>query len=182
MVNDSSSSATKGQKLPLGDRIRAIAHQLREEDQIQIQATSNILGAAAQIAQNHDRLIDEVVDMVEEDLEASAQMVSPQPYTVEQLKREFGTLKKAKAHFNIKAKSWKLLITQLNKQHPSPTSQTSTDLQPNALQPKETITSPNASHNSVSCRLDRIETELQTLRNDVNRALQLLEQVVVQLS
>lgn len=52
-----------------GDQARQIADRLRKETNLQVKLTAQILGAAAQIAENHDRLIDEVVDMVEEDLD-----------------------------------------------------------------------------------------------------------------
>jgi hypothetical protein len=64
MSNDPPPMTQPVPKLSLGDRIRGIANQLRQENDVQIKATSRILGAAAQIAQNHDHLIDEVVEMV----------------------------------------------------------------------------------------------------------------------
>jgi len=53
----------------LGEQVRKIADQLQQDTELQIKATSRILGAAAQISENHDQLIREVVDMVEEDLD-----------------------------------------------------------------------------------------------------------------
>lgn len=53
---------------PLGNKIRAEVARLRQEREIQRQAMIRILGAAAQIADNHDRLITEVVEVAEADL------------------------------------------------------------------------------------------------------------------
>jgi hypothetical protein len=72
----SDSSSTVGKIVSqgtAGDRIRVIADQLKQETSLQIKATSRILGAAAQISENHDRLIDEVVELMEEDLEQHSQ-------------------------------------------------------------------------------------------------------------
>ncbi len=89
----------------LGDRLREVADRLTAEQEIQIKATARILGAAAQMAQNHDRLIAEVSEMVQGDLAAGE---------VERLKREFGTLKAACAHFGKTARRWQDLAAQLS--------------------------------------------------------------------
>jgi D-aminopeptidase len=102
MSDDPAPIIQTSRKPTLGDRIRGIANQLREKSEVQIKATSRILGAAAQIAQNHDQLIDEVVEMVEEDLDQQAQVQPSEPYTVEKLQQQFKTLKDAKAHFGVK--------------------------------------------------------------------------------
>jgi Inorganic Pyrophosphatase len=52
----------------VGDRIRSIADNLKSEKQTQIKATSRIIGAAGEMASNYDRLVDEVVESIEEDL------------------------------------------------------------------------------------------------------------------
>lgn len=57
---------------PLGNKIRAEVARLRAEREVQARAMARILGAAAQIADNHDRLIDEVVAVAEADLEQVA--------------------------------------------------------------------------------------------------------------
>jgi hypothetical protein len=101
-------------KPKLADQIRNIADRLKHESQVQIKATSRILGAAAQISENHERLINEVIDMVEEDLNNEANMSQKQSYTVEILKQKYKTLRDAKAHFNLKANSWDALVNQLN--------------------------------------------------------------------
>lgn len=150
-------------KPTLGDRIRGIANQLRQENDIQIKATSRILGAAAQIAQNHDHLIDEVVDMVEEDLDQQAQVKASEPYTVAQLQQQFKTLKDAKAHFAIKATSWAALVSKLN--------------EPAATQPPQ-CTKPQ---DAVTKHLESIEYELQTMRGDINQVLHLLNLIVEKL-
>ncbi|MBD2471719.1 hypothetical protein [Nostoc sp. FACHB-145] len=101
-------------KTKLGDQIRSIADRLKQETEVQIKATSRILGAAAQISENHDRLINEVVEMVEEDLNGQADVYQRYRYTVEALKKQYKTLKDAKSHFNLKANSWDALVNQLN--------------------------------------------------------------------
>ncbi|HAN46516.1 MAG TPA: hypothetical protein DCQ32_08195 [Cyanobacteria bacterium UBA8156] len=88
----------------MGDRLREVADRLTAEREVQIKATARILGAAAQIAQNHDRLISEVSEMVQGDLAA---------WDVDRLKREFGTLKAACAHFGKTARRWQDLVAQL---------------------------------------------------------------------
>lgn len=159
MSDDPDSIILTSRKLSLGDRIRGIADQLRQESKVQIKATSRILGAAAQIAQNQDRLIDEVVDMVEEDLGRQEQIQPSEPYTVEQLQQQFKTIKDAKAHFNIKANSWAALVSKLNDQ---PTN----------------LSSPaSPTQDSVAHRLQAIERELQVMRGDINQVLNLLNRV-----
>ncbi|MGQ9865230.1 MAG: hypothetical protein ACUVSQ_02945 [Pseudanabaenaceae cyanobacterium] len=88
----------------MGDRLREVADRLTAEREVQIKATARILGAAAQIAQNHDRLISEVSEMVQADLAA---------WDVDRLKREFGTLKAACGHFGKRARRWQDLAAQL---------------------------------------------------------------------
>ena len=107
-------STQKKGKARLGDQIRSIADRLKQETDVQIQATSRILGAAAQIAENHDRLINEVVDMVESDLNAEKHVSNKYTYTVDILKQQFKTLRDAKAHFNLKVTSWESLVNKLN--------------------------------------------------------------------
>ncbi|MEA5507894.1 hypothetical protein VB735_33360 [Halotia wernerae UHCC 0503] len=101
-------------KAKLGEQIRNIADRLKHETEVQIKATSRILGAAAQISENHDRLIDEIVNMVEEDLNCQNDMPQKQSYTIEILKKQYKTLRKAKEHFNLKVNSWEALVNQLN--------------------------------------------------------------------
>jgi hypothetical protein len=150
-------------KPTLGDRIRGIAHQLRQESDVQIKATSRILGAAAQIAQNHDRLIDEVVEMVEQDLGQPIQVkpaeLSSAPYSVERLKQQFKTLKNAKAHFDLKAASWAELATKLNEPATKPHVQ--------AAPPQD----------AVAQRLEAIEHDIQTIKGDVHQILSLLNAI-----
>jgi arginine decarboxylase len=98
-------------KATVGEQIRQIADRLKQETSIQIHATAQILGAAAQISVNHDRLIDEVVEMVEEDL---SKEIEP-PVSVQNLKQQFKTFAKAKAHYGLKARSWVDLVNQLNR-------------------------------------------------------------------
>jgi hypothetical protein len=177
VVPDSSSPTAR--KTTLGDRIRNLAQQLRQEDAIQIKATSRILGAAAQLAENHDRLIDEVVEMVVEDLDQQAATpqapapqapAPPQPYTVEQLQQQFGKFSDAKAHFGIKAASWAALVAKLNQplqrrtdaRHPSPPASPSSSRSP-------------SSQDAVLQRLEAIEREIQTLRGEMAQVLSLLK-------
>jgi len=138
----------------LGDRLRNIASQLRQENEIQIKATARILGAAAQMAQNHDQLIDKVVEIVQEDL---AQSQKPTDlYTVQNLQQQFKTLKAAKAHFQVKASSWATLVEKLNAASATPS-------------PPE---SPLQS--TVVQRLEGIEQEIQTIRQELTQIHQLL--------
>lgn len=140
-----------------GDRIRKIADQLKQETSLQIKATSRILAAAAQISENHDRLIEEVVEMIEDDLEQ--QTNSAEIITVEQLKQRFKKLEQAKAHFRVKASSWALLADKLNQK-----------------------ASPKTSEIPVSQRLESIETELKALRTDINQSLDLLALILQKIS
>jgi arginine decarboxylase len=98
-------------KATVGEQIRQIADQLKQETSIQIHATAQILGAAAQISVNHDRLIDEVVEMVEEDLSKE----TDPPVSAQNLKQQFKTFTQAKAHYGLKARSWVDLVNQLNR-------------------------------------------------------------------
>jgi hypothetical protein len=161
-MNDNSSSlgnaTTQG---TAGDRIRRIADQLKQETSLQIKATSRILGAAAQISENHDRLIDEVVEIVEEDLEQQAQQQDIAVFTVEQLKQQFKTLKQAKDHFGVKASTWAMLVDKLN---------------------QRTSSRSNPVEVPISQRLDTIEGELKALRTDVTQALNMLALILEKVS
>ncbi|OLP19838.1 hypothetical protein BST81_03430 [Leptolyngbya sp. 'hensonii'] len=153
-------------KKSLGDKIRGIADQLRQDTEVQIKATSRILGAAAQIAQNHDRLIDEVTEMVEQDLEQEeqAQRIAkaigslPQTYTEETLKQQFKTLNQAKAHFDIKANSWAALAAKLN-QAPA-------------------VKSAPSPQQDVLSRLEGIEAEVTELRAQVTQVLTIVTEIL----
>jgi hypothetical protein len=161
----SDSSSTVGKIVSqgtAGDRIRVIADQLKQETSLQIKATSRILGAAAQISENHDRLIDEVVELMEEDLEQHSQPSKGKEITVEQLKRQFKTLNQAKAHFGVKANTWALLAKKLNQQ--------------------TTVSSPNPDQVSVPQRLDAIENELRVVQTNLNQALNLLKMILKKVS
>lgn len=162
MMSDDSSIVKAGIKETLGDRIRSIADQLKQETNLQIKATSRILGAAAQISENHDRLIDEVVEMVEEDLEQTSQTQMVQMVTIEQLKQQFKTLNQARAHFNIKTKSWATLVDKLNEQK--------------AI--------PDVNHDEILVlqRLEQIEGDLKALRTDLNQVLNLLDLILERVS
>ena len=131
----------------VGDRIRNIAHRLQSSHAVQIKATSRILGAAAQLAQNHDLLIDEVSEMVQQDLQQPASLDAP-TYTVEALKREFSSLKAAKQHFGVSARGWAALADKLNTPDPTNVAGSSTP-----------------SKRTVSARLDTVEQELQQIRS-----------------
>jgi len=141
----------------LGDRLRGIAQELRQETDTQIKATSRILGAAAMIAQNHDQLIGEVVEMVEEDLERGQVVVT---YNVAVLKQQFKTLKAAKDHFGIKANGWNALVAKLNQG----SSYTADVLDP--------------SQDEVSRRLGEVEAAIKSLQVSMDQVLGLLQQMV----
>ena len=167
MSDDSALTVPTSRKSTLGDRIRNIASQLRQEDEVQIKATSRILGAAAQLAENHDRLINEVVEMVEEDLDRQ-QAQQPALYTVEQLQQQFKKLGDAKAHFGIKASSWANLASKLNEQAAPP--------------PAVASLKQNNSQDAVFQRLEAIEREMQMIRGDINRAMSLLKLILEKVS
>ena len=141
----------------LGDRLRGIAQELRQETDTQIKATSRILGAAAMIAQNHDQLIGEVVEIVEEDLERGQVVVT---YNVAVLKQQFKTLKAAKDHFGIKANGWDALVAKLNEG----SSYTADVLDP--------------SQDHVSRRLGEVEAAIKSLQVSMDQVLGLLQQMV----
>jgi Na+-transporting NADH:ubiquinone oxidoreductase subunit NqrA len=147
-------------KETLGDKIRKIVGQLREETDIQVKLTSRILGAAAQIAENHDRLIDEVVDMVEEDLEQKNDGYPPNTYTVENLKQRFKTLEAAKSFFGLKSRSWAALVKEIN----------DSSIQ-NQLPAEQVRT-------SIPERLDIIEKDIKAIHRDVGQILVLLQQLI----
>lgn len=157
MDQDTVSIVSDSRPLTLGDRLRGIAQELRQETDTQIKATSQILGAAAMIAQNHDQLIGEVVEMVKEDLDRGQSVVT---YSVAVLKQQFKTLKTAKAHFGIKANSWDALVARLNAVN-SPTA--------NFLDP---------SPDEVSRRLGEVEAAVKSLQASVDQVLGLLRQMV----
>lgn len=148
----------------IGDRIRKVADRLNQETQIQIKATSRILGAAAQIAQNQDRLIDEVVEMVEEDLKRQEDS-----YTVDRLKQQFKSINDAKSHFNIKANSWANLVDKLNRGKSTPASSPKTS--------SKKTTDARSSDEAIVNRLDKIEADLQILRIDLSAVLEAIERV-----
>ncbi|NDJ22741.1 hypothetical protein GS682_14085 [Nostoc sp. B(2019)] len=114
MSKKSASTIGTQSKAKLGEQIRNIADRLKQETEVQIKATSRILGAAAQISENHDRLINEVVDMVEEDLNKQTQTYQKDIHTIDILKQQFKTLREAKDHFKLKATSWESLAKKLN--------------------------------------------------------------------
>jgi ABC-type oligopeptide transport system ATPase subunit len=149
----------------LGDQVRKLADQLKEESALQIKVTSRILGAAAQISENHDRLITEVTNMVEEDLDREIFIQTITLYTVEQLKQTFKKLEDAKSHFGIKASSWGVLVTKLNNssgQQNLPSSSNST----------------SKTKESIPERFNSIEHELKNLRSDTSQILVLLQQLI----
>ena len=151
-----------GNQTNLGDRIRDIADQLKQETYVQIKATSRILGAAAQISENHDRLIEEVSDMVQEDLDQAPDLVSIEPVAVEQLKQQFKTLAQAKVHFNVKANSWLALIEKINERAKTPF--------------------PILEKSSVSQRLESIDIDLKALRTDLDQVMSVLAVIAEKVS
>lgn len=179
MNDDPASIVPTTRKQTLGDRIRTITSQLRQEDDIQIKATSRILGAAAQLAENHDRLIDEVVEMVEEDLDQVAQSPQPEAYTVEQLQQQFGSFAEAKDHFKLKARSWAALVEKLNE--PISSSSTKKESTATPQTPASRSTRAKAKQNAISQRLQSIEQELRQMRGDMDRVIQLLELIVTRM-
>ena len=172
-MSDSSDSAASPPRQPnLGDRIRTIARQLRQEDQVQVKATARILGAAAQLAENHDRLVEDVVEMVEEDLDHTAASL-PITYTAEQLQQQFSSFKDAKAYFDLTAKGWDALAEKLNGRQGPADHAAAHSTMPQAASP---------SPQEIFLRLDALEQELQTIRGDVARILQIVERIAQALS
>jgi hypothetical protein len=143
------------QQESLGEQVRKIAEQLQREKTLQIKSTSQILGAAAQISENHDQLIDEVVQMVEEDLTQPSHV---ETYSVEILKKKFGTLGEAKAHFKLKANSWKNLAKKLD-----------------FLSSHSTLATDNADP-SILKRLNSIEGEIKAMHVEISQILAILMQ------
>ena len=152
-------SNVENEKSTYGDRIRKVADQLKQETQLQIKVTSRILGAAAQISQNYDRLIDQVSEMIQEDL---AQEETVEIVTIDQLKKQFKTLSEAKKHFNLKANSWSALIDKVNQ--------------------SIGISPLNAEQSSVSQRLESIESQLKLLGDDLSQVKNLLTMILGKVS
>ena len=152
----------ENQKSTYGDRIREVADQLKRETQLQIKVTSRILGAAAQISQNHDRLIDQVSEMIQEDLAQEATVERGEIVTIDELKKQFKTLSEAKKHFNLKANSWSALIDKVN----------------------QSIGTPplNAEQSSVPQRLESIESQLKLLGDDLSQIKNLLTMILDKVS
>jgi hypothetical protein len=159
MNQEASSTGHTKRKRTLGEQVRKIADQLQRETDLQIKATSRILGAAAQISENHDRLIREVVDMVEEDLDSQPHVYQTNNFTVNILKQQFKTLGEAKSHFGLKANSWTTLANKLN----------SLSVQ--------NLASTSCSETSVLKRLDAIEGQISSIRAEVGQILSLLRQL-----
>jgi hypothetical protein len=147
-----------------GDKVREIADQLKQETNLQIKATSRILGAAAQIANNHDRLIDEVVDMVEEDLNQPTSTPQAVEYTVDKLKAQFKSLNEAKLHFGMKASSWAALVNKLNGSKSS--AQAANPISQAEISP-------------ILQRLDTIESEINLMHIELRKVLLLLEKLTL---
>jgi signal recognition particle GTPase len=152
-------------KETFGEKVRKIADQLKQETNLQIKATSRILGAAAQIANNHDRLIDEVVEMVEEDLIQQDSAPQPIEYTIATLKEQFKSLNEAKLHFGVKASSWAALVNKLNGGE-------------STAQASNTTSQSEAS--LISKRLDAIESEIQVMHVELRKIFLLLEKLTLE--
>lgn len=179
MSKKSASTTGKQSKAKFGEQIRNIADRLKQETEVQIKATSRILGAAAQISENHDRLINEVVDMVEEDLNQQAQTYQQEIYTVEILKQKFKTLREAKDKFNLKTNSWESLANKLNA---SFSQKLVTKNQPQSYQVSETNGLVNFQHDDRNSQeltvcLDADVAEMFPNSQAVNEALRFLIRV-----
>jgi predicted RecB family endonuclease len=164
-TNKKSRSITQSKpRQNMGDRVRSIADRIQQETAVQIKTTSRILGAAAQIANNHDRLIEEVVDMVSEDLEKTTRS-SLEVYSINSLKQQFKTLARAKSHFQIKASSWDTLVNKLN-DRVDRQKQSNLSLQ------------ASGSQSSLVDRLNAIESEIKVMHDKIDRILCLLSKPV----
>ncbi len=156
MSQESLPVVTMQQKETFGEQVRRIADQLRQETDLQIKATSRILGSAAQISENHDRLINEVVNMVEEDLDKQVQATQHKTYTVAMLKKQFSTFKEAKSCLGLKASSWSALAGKIN----------------DASGQNSIIT--DGSNDLILKRLDSIEREVRAIHIKMSQVLSLL--------
>lgn len=145
----------------IGDKIRKIADELKQEQYIQIKTTSRILGATAQISENHERLIDEVVEMVNEDLDYQNKLPETIFYTVDCLKQQYKTLSEAKTNFNIKANSWAKLADKLNEQ--------------NAF----IKNNKESSQYSVAERLIVIEKEVKDIHQEIQQIFAIVQQILI---
>jgi hypothetical protein len=155
-LKNSSLRTTSTQQPSIGAKIRHIADQLTQETDIQIKATSRILSAAAQISDNHDRLISEIVDMVEEDIDHQTSRHTTNAWSVELLKQQFRTLAEAKSHFGLTANTWVALAKKVN------------SFRVNA----------DSSETSMLKRLDTIEAELKSMRVEIGQILLILNQLL----
>ncbi|WP_138503421.1 hypothetical protein [Nostoc sp. PA-18-2419] len=179
MSKKSASTTGTQSKAKFGEQIRNIADRLKQETEVQIKATSRILGAAAQISENHERLINEVVDMVEEDLNQKTKTYQKDIYTVEILKKQFKTLREAKDHLKLKATSWESLANKLNEpfyQKLIP------ETQPQSYQVLESNGTVNFEHQGknyegLTVRLDADVAEMFPNSQAVNEALHFLIRV-----
>lgn len=147
------------QQNSVGNEIRKIANRLQEEQILQIKATSQILGAAAQISKNHDQLIDEVVQVIEENLIQSSRK---DVCTIEIIKKKFRTLREAKLYFGLKARSWENLVQSLN------------------TMPNNSNFFGNSINASIIKRLDLMEEEIQIIHAEIRQILSLLTQTHLQ--
>jgi hypothetical protein len=102
--------------------------------------------------------------MVEEDLDRREQSEILAPYDVSDLKKEFKTLKAAKAHFGIKANSWEVLATKLN--------------ETNRISVHSETGIPNPTQNEVLKRLSAIEQDMKSLQGSMEQVLGLLREIV----
>jgi hypothetical protein len=180
-MSKKSASTTGTQSKPkLGEQIRNIANRLKQESEVQIKATARILGAAAQISENHDRLINEVVDMVEEDLNQQTQTYPRDIYTVEILKKQFKTLREAKDSFKLKATSWESLTNKLNN---LPSQKLISESKPQSYQFLESnrvgeVDSDRSNINGLTVRLEPDVAEMFPNSQAANEALRFLIRVM----
>lgn len=144
----------------MGDRVRNIADQLQQETQIQVKATARILGAAAQIVENHDRLVNEVTTMVNQDLDLLQSVNQSPKHTIENLKKSYKTLKNAKEILGLKAKSWNELLEKINTQ---------------SVTHNDKTLSLDSQLIEFSDRLNIVEKEIQLMRSDLKSILFFLE-------
>ena len=167
--NDSTGSAKPSRKKRFSDSIRQTIDDLQAEDQLQTRITSRILGAAAQISDNHERLIEQVAEVARDDLE-KMEALSAQRHTPEGLKQEFQTLNCAKAHFEIKARSWSALAKKLNGTN---------DARQSPAQHSAKAEGKRAERETeLSERLARLEEKLEKMQADLSLVLQLLSTLI----
>lgn len=143
------------------DKVRQVADELKVEDELQKRITARILGAAAQISNNHEHLIDEVAEVSRDDIDRIEALQSSPVHSVRQLKLKFKTLSQAKAHFGVTARSWKSLVEKLNSEV--------SELMPEGDKRQEQGTTERLAQ--IEQRLEQLQVDVQTILGIVSKLI-----------